>query len=108
MSDDEINQLYRQIADSFIDVANKHCDNADIGIVGSAFLYGAARFSAFVVASNSKELSRYESDRDEAIEHFSKEFRRMFEENLDDYKSVFKEQSRYSHLMKNKNPESDH
>ena len=108
MNDDERNLLFRKIADSFIDVANKHCDNTDSSIVGSALLYAAARFSAFVVASKSKELSRYESDRDAAIEYFSKEFRRMLEENLDDYKSVFKEQPRYAHLMKDKNSEKDH
>jgi len=106
MNDDERNLLFRKIADSFIDVANQYCENADNGIVGSAFLYGAARFSAFLVASESKELSRFESDRNDAIEYFTKEFRRMFEENLDDYKSVFKEQPRYSHLMKDDNTET--
>jgi len=108
MSDDEINHLYRKIADSFIDIANRHCNDHDVGIVGSAFLYGAARFSAFVVASKAKELARYEADRDAALEYFTKEFRRMLEENLGDYKSVFKEQPRYSHLMKENKPGNDH
>lgn len=108
MNDDERNQLFRKFADSFIDVANQHCDDADSGIVGSAFLYGAARFSAFVVATKAKELDRYEADCDAALEYFTKEFRRMLEENLDDYKSAFKEQPRYSHLMNENKPGSDH
>ena len=101
MNDDERNQLFRQIADSFIDTANRHADDADIGIVNSAFLYGVSRFSAFVVASNAKNLERYEADRDAAVGYFTSEFKRMLEENLDNYKSVFKEQPRYTHLMKN-------
>lgn len=108
MNDDERNQLFRNIADSFIDIANQHCADSDSGIVGSAFLYGAARFSAFVVASRAKELDRYEADRDAALDYFTKEFRRMLEENLDDYKSAFKEQPKYSHLMKENKPDSDH
>lgn len=101
MNDDERNQLFRQIADSFIDTANRHAEDTDSGIVSSALLYGTARFSAFVVASNAKDLDRYEADRDTAVEYFTSEFKRMLEENLDDYKSVFKEQPRYAHLMKN-------
>ena len=89
MNDDERNQLFRQIADSFIDVANKHTEDTDSGIVNSAFLYGASRFSAFVVASNAKSLEGYEADRDTAIEYFTSEFKRMLEENLNNYKSVF-------------------
>jgi len=107
MNDDERNQLFRQIADSFIDVANRHTEDTDNGIVSSALLYGTARFSAFVVASNAKNLERYEADRDAAIEYFTSEFRRMLEENLDNYKSVFKEQPRYAHLMKNNDSEKE-
>ena len=100
MNDDERNQLFRTIADSLIDVANNHVDDADSAMVGSAFLYGASRFCAYVVASRASELSRYEAERGAAVEYFTGEFRRMLDENLDNYKSVFKAQPRYSHLMK--------
>ena len=105
MNEEDRNQLYRQIADSFIDIANRHTDDADRGIVSSAFLYGASRFSAFVVAANSKSLDRYEADRETAIEYFTSEFKRMLEENLDDYKSAFEEEPRYAHLMKKIDPD---
>lgn len=100
MNEDERNQLFRNIADSLIDVANHHCDDTDNAIVGSAFMYGAARFCAYVMASRTKELSRYETERGAAMEYFTGEFRRMLEENLDNYKSVFQEQPKYAHLMK--------
>lgn len=105
MNDEQRNQLFRQLADSFIDVANNHCDTNDINIVGPAFLYGASRFTAFMVAAGAKELERYEADRDAAVDHFTSEFKRMLEENLDSYKSVFEEQPRYAHLVKNNKPE---
>lgn len=101
MNDEERNQLFKQLADSFIDLANHHCDTNDNGIVGPAFMYGASRFTAFMVATHSKELERYEAERDEAVNYFTSEFKRMLEENLDSYKRVFQEQPRYAHLVKN-------
>lgn len=90
MTEEQRNQLYRQMADSFISVANQHAEQQNKFMVSSAFLYGSARFSAFVTAVQAQELETYEAEREEAVEYFVSEFRRMLNENLDDYRRVFK------------------
>ena len=90
MTEEQRNQLYRQMADSFISVANQHAEQQNKVMVSSAFLYGSARFSAFVTAVQAQELETYEADREEAVEYFVNEFRRMLNENLDNYRDVFK------------------
>lgn len=90
MTEEERNHLYRQMADSFIGIANHHAEQQNNKyMVGSAFLYGAARFSAFVTAVQAKELGKYDAEREEVVEYFISEFRRMLDENLDDYRRVF-------------------
>ncbi len=109
MSQEQNNQEFRQLADSFIEVANKHCDVVDNSRVGSAMLFASARFASFVVASHSRNREQFESEIDHALEFFSSEFKRMLGENLEEYKRVFSRQAqqsgeetkRYEHLMKN-------
>ena len=104
MSQDQRNLEFRQMADSFIDVANKQSDKVDSAQVGSSMIYASARFSSFVVASHSNDLNHFESEIDNAVEFFTSEFKRMLIDNMQEYKSVFtaepEEESRYKHLMK--------
>lgn len=101
MSDEDIDKQFRSMADSFIHLANEHCKTAERENVSMALLYAAARFSAFVVASHAPDLQKYETDRDAAIAFFSGEYKRMLNENLDDYKKIYDESVKYAHLMKN-------
>lgn len=97
------NKEFYEMADSFIDIANEHCNKKDSSEVGSALLFATARFSSFVVASHSKDLESYESEIEHATDFFSKEFKRMLKQNLDEYKTAFQpseEESKYAHLMK--------
>lgn len=89
MTDEERNRLYRQMADTFINQANQHAQQHNNVMVSSAFLYGAARFSAFVTAVQAGEQGQYDADREAALDYFTAEFRRMLTENLDDYRRVF-------------------
>lgn len=104
MDQEQRNQEFKQLADTFIDLANQHCDKVENTRVGSSMLFASARFSAFVVASHAKDLAHYESELDNAIEFFSQEFKRMLTENLEEYKAVFaareQEKPKYEHLMK--------
>jgi len=99
MEQDQRNKAFFQMADSFIDVANSHCDDEKSSRVGSALLYATARFSSFVVASHANDRESYEAEIDHAVEFFSSEFKKMLTENLEEYKSVFKEAPKYQHLM---------
>ena len=88
------------MADTFIDTANTHCESTDSSEVGSAMLFATSRFSSFVVASHADNKTSYEAEIDNAVEHFTKEFKRMLIENLDQYKTVFDDAPRYEHLVK--------
>ena len=105
MSDQPDNQKqsdkhFYKMADSFIDLANQHCENNDNAEVGSAMLFASSRFSAFVVASFAQNKDHYEGEIDNAVEYFGNEFKRMLTENLDQYKTVFEEAPKYDHLVK--------
>ena len=89
LTEEQRNQLYRGMADSFISVANQHAERQDPFMVSSAFLYAAARFSAFATAVQAEKLENFEADREPAIEYFTTELRRMLGENMDDYRRVF-------------------
>lgn len=89
MTDNDIDAQFRAMADSFIDVANRHCDAAAKENVGMALLYAAARFGAFVVAAHADDLAAYEGDRSKAIQFFTGKYVEMLEENLDDYRRTF-------------------
>ncbi len=97
---DQSNKQFYKMADSFIDLANQHCDSTDNAEVGSALLYASSRFSAFVVASFAQNKDHYEGEIDNAIEYFGNEFKRMLGENLEQYKTVFDKAPRYEHLVK--------
>lgn len=100
MSDEDLDKEFRQMADGFIDLANKHARSDNREIVSMALLYAAARFNAFVVASHAPDLAKYDSDRTKAFEFFLGKYREMLNENLDDYRDMYDESMKYAHLMK--------
>lgn len=83
---------FRKMADSFIDVANRHCENAPPAMISSSFLFGASRFCAFVAAGKTGSRESYQAEKDAALDYYAKEFRTMLEQNLDDYSRVFDEE----------------
>lgn len=76
--------------DAFIDTANLASDTVDPGIVSSAMLYAAARFSAFYVASFAESRKDFLQDSDETVRHYSEEFKKLFQENMTDYGENYK------------------
>ncbi len=96
----DTNKLFKEIADAYIDVGNQYLDENSSDLVGSAFVYGAARFSSFIVASGSGNLEVYKANREAAIKHFTAQFQRMLEENLTNYESSFQEEKKYKKYMK--------
>jgi hypothetical protein len=91
MSDEATEREFRRVADTFIDLANEHITSMQKENVGMALLFAAARFNAFVVASHSPTLDKYENDRDKAIEFFSSSYLDMLKENLEDYRRAYTE-----------------
>lgn len=94
MNDDEATEReFRRVADTFIDRANEHLNTVPKENVGMSLLFAAARFNAFVVATHSKSAEKYEADRAKAVEFFTEQYLRMLEENLDDYRRIYEQQT---------------
>ena len=86
MSDNtEKDKEFYEIADAFIAVANDNSGKVDQGKVSATFLYGAARFNTFLVASASASGEELASRREEAIKYFMDEYEKMLEEHFTDY-----------------------
>lgn len=72
-------------ADSFIHLANEHCDNTPRDEVSASFMYGLSRFNAWVSARGFESVEEMRQSRQEVVEYFVAEYKAMLEENLQDY-----------------------
>ena len=89
ISDDEIDTLYREMIDSFIDRANELADQNSPENVGLALLFAASRFNAFMVSQHAENIDDYEKDLVKAQDFFRTQYREMLDQNLEDYKKVY-------------------
>ncbi len=89
MSDTDKDKEFYEIADAFIAVANKYSGKVEQGKVSATFLYGAARFNTFLVASASTSSEELGSRKKEAIQYFLAEYEKMLEEHFLDYTDNF-------------------
>jgi Protein of unknown function (DUF3144) len=76
-------------ADAHIALANSQSKSTDAGKVSASFLYAAARFNAFIVASGQPDAKSLAANKAEAIDYFTKQFRKMLDENLSDHVENF-------------------
>jgi len=96
ISDDEIDTLYREMIDSFIDHANKLADQNSPENVGMALLFAASRFNAFVVSQHAENIDDYEKDLVKAQDFFRGQYREMLDQNLEDYKKVYQKYHKFT------------
>lgn len=97
ISDEELDEIFRRMADMFIDQANEFTAGNSRENVGLALLYAASRFNAFVVSQHAETLEDYEKDIPGARAFFEAQYRQMLDENLENYKQVY---TKYAHLLK--------
>ena len=64
-------------ADAHINLANEQCDNIGAGKVSASLLFAASRFNAFIVASQAPDKASLSATKNEAVEYFTGEFRKM-------------------------------
>ena len=76
-------------ADAYIRLANDQSDSALLGEVNASFTYACARFNAFVITSEAPDVQQLKDAKERALEHFTAEFRRMLDHNLDDHIAHF-------------------
>jgi len=90
MSDNtEKDKEFYEMADAFIAVANGQSGKVEQGKVSAAFLYAAARFNTFLVASASDSAEQFSSRKEDAMEYFVAEYKKMLDEHFSDYTNNF-------------------
>ncbi len=90
MTSEKKDQAYWDIVDGFIEHANTYSDEYDQGVVAAAIMNAAARFSAYYVAGSSESRKDLKEDKDVLIQDVSREFKKGFAENLEDYIENYK------------------
>ena len=85
-----VDDKFYERADEHINLSNKQINEQEtMGKVSASNMYATARFNAWVSACgwvNSKEMA---ASKEKTIEYFVTEYRKMLEENIDDYISNF-------------------
>lgn len=72
-----------ELADQFIALANELSQaEQDVGKVGTALRFAAARYNAFEASIKSSDLAK---EKDSALNWFANEYREMLQDNLEDH-----------------------
>jgi len=69
-------------ADKFINLANEMCKSDNSGAVGVGLRFAAARYCAFEASLQTDNLV---ADKDKHLQYFTNVFKKMLEQNLDNY-----------------------
>lgn len=73
-------------ADAHIQLSNEQiCEDATPGKVSASMMYATARFNAWLSACGWRNGEEMAAAKDKTIEYFLGEYRKMLNENLDDY-----------------------
>ena len=91
MSKEDRDQEFWDMTDEFIKIANTQCDKHNNGKVSTSILFSAARFNAFMFASTTKDIDELVKDKEMAIEYFTSQYKKVLEENLNDYEKNYKD-----------------
>ena len=89
MSNTHKDSEFYALADAFIALANKQCQNTDAGKVSAAFLYAAARFNTFIVAAGADSADDFAASRENSFDFFMGEYKKMLVEHFADYHAHF-------------------
>tara|TARA_R110000868_G_scaffold404557_1_gene682855 strand:- start:368 stop:670 length:303 start_codon:yes stop_codon:yes gene_type:complete len=81
---------YWEMVSQFIEQANAHTEERTPGEVASALLNAAARYSAFYLAGSSESRKDLKEDKDVLVQDVSREFKKRFAEELEDYIENYK------------------
>ncbi len=82
MSNEESAPSMYDLANQFINLANQMAEKDKSGNVGTAIRFAASRFNAFEASHQTDDLAK---DREEIIENFTNDFRKMMEVNVNQY-----------------------
>lgn len=89
MSERSLSAAFRARADAVIDLLNKQANEAPTGQVSASAMYATARFNAFQVAATSEDAEQMKAERDNAVNYFTSQYRKMFEDHFDECLKYF-------------------
>ena len=81
MQNDEEDQIFWQLSDEYIDLANEKAALYHIDLVNDAMMFSAARYNAFVCT---QLLAEGDADKDQLVDEFVEHYRRMLCENIEE------------------------
>lgn len=81
----DVDKAFFERADAYITVANEQAQSVNRGKVSASMMFATARFNAWVSASGTGSGDELAAVKQEALEYFVTEYRKMLEENLDEY-----------------------
>mgnify|MGYP000052286834 FL=1 len=88
----EVDDEFYERADAHIHLSNDQIsEKVGRGKVSASFMYGVARFNSYVTATGWNSQKEFSEGKDEAIEYFVSEYRKMLVENMEDYEENFNE-----------------
>lgn len=93
----EVDDEFYERADAHIHLSNNQIsEKVGIGKVSASNMYATARFNAWVSACGWHSGQEMAEAKQETLEYFVAEYRKMLEENLDDYIANFESYMRPS------------
>ena len=81
----EVDDEFFKRADEHIILSNDQLEKVSAGKVSASMMYAVARFNAWVSARGWRNVEEMKNAKQEAIEYFVGEYKKMLEENMDDY-----------------------
>ncbi|MEW6520325.1 MAG: DUF3144 domain-containing protein [Thermodesulfobacteriota bacterium] len=89
MSNTDKDKEFYEMADAYIALANKQGKEVNQGKVSATFLYAAARFNIFLVASGATSAEDFAAKKEMVFDYFTTEYKKMLEEHFADYQANF-------------------
>jgi len=85
----DVDEKFYERADAHINLSNDQLKEIGLVKVNDSMMYALVRFNAWVSASGFDSGKEMSTARDEIIDYFSIQYRKMLEENLDNYIANF-------------------
>lgn len=85
----EADDGFYERADTHIHVANSQTETVGRGQVSASMMYATARFNSWISACKAESGDDLAEGKEDIIEYFVEEYRKMLAENLDDYARNF-------------------
>jgi len=84
MSGQTLSPEFRARADALIGLLNQQAQVVPTGQVSASAMYATARFNAFQVVAGSNNAEDLAAQREQAVEYFASQYRKMFADHFDE------------------------